>query len=366
MRTRKVGDTTIEYPDEIAFCFNPIVINILGHAWEYVEAVITDVESGNFNSERRVMFGTSCFFDISFYAQSYFDQVDFKKVDYKKIGAQDSGLGRLFSIEMNFYSDSTTLANSFQFNTFIVWGAMKVGEKYNGNRVMTWFKHFPFSVGMYSSTKATIYVVSDGSRLPSIELSDRRVWNIILDDYIDADKELIINLPANGVTASVFDHTFDFTFLGILNESSTVRLLVDDSMTGIYLRWIDRHGYYCYWLFTSGDENRQVTNDGEFIRNNMQDYSYANGYHGGAGRKQRKTEEYALPICAPLIDSDTYDFLFQLATSPVVDMYAGKDMYGVDRWLAVNIAVGSYNKTRAALQDFVCTIILPETNVQGL
>lgn len=365
MRTRKVGDTTIEYPDEIAFCFNPIVLNVFGTAWPYVEVVITDVESGKSNSERRVMFGSTCFFDISFYAQSYFDPLDFK-VNYKQMGAQDSGLGRLFSIEVNLYSDSNTLANSFQFNTFIVWGAMKVGEKYNGNRVMTWFKHFPFSVGIYSSTKATVDVVSDGSYLSSVDLSDRKVWNIILDDYIDANQELIIKLPANGITASVFDHTFDFTFLGILNESSSVRLLVDDSTAGTYLRWIDRHGYYCYWLFTSGDENRQVANDGEFIRNNMQDYSYVNGYHGGAGRKQRKTEEYTLPICAPLVDCDTYDFLFQLATSPVVDMYSGKDMYGVDRWMAVNIAVGSYNKTRAVLQDFVCTIILPETNLQSL
>ena len=28
MRTHKIGETTIEYPDEISFCFNPVVINI--------------------------------------------------------------------------------------------------------------------------------------------------------------------------------------------------------------------------------------------------------------------------------------------------------------------------------------------------
>ena len=71
---------------------------------------------------------------------------------------------------------------------------------------------------------------------------------------------------------------------------------VDNSDCGIYLRWINRHGMWCYWLFMQGDETSQVSNDGEFIRNNMQDYSYKNGYHGGSGRKQRKMEETTLPV----------------------------------------------------------------------
>ena len=157
-----------------------------------------------------------------------------------------------------------------------------------------------------------------------------------------------------------------FTFQAMMNMAANVKLLVDDCTDGIYLRWVNRHGYYCYWLFKRGDAQLVVSNDGEFIRNNMQDYSYKNGYHGGSGRKQRKTEENTLPVCAPLVDSDTYDFLFQLALSPVVDMYAGKDCNGTDRWKAVNISVGTYSKTRAVLQDFVAEIILPETRVQSL
>ena len=148
--------------------------------------------------------------------------------------------------------------------------------------------------------------------------------------------------------------------------AANVRLLVDECTDGIYLRWINRHGFYCYWLFKRGDESKQIANDGEFIRNNMQDYNYVNGYHGGSGRKQRKTEENTLLVCAPLVDSETFDFLFQLALSPVVDMYAGKNVNGVDSWKAVNVSVVNFNKTRAVLQDFVATIILPETRVQSL
>ena len=47
MRTHKIGETTIEYPDEISFCFNPVVINIYGHAWDYVEVTLPSFVSEN-------------------------------------------------------------------------------------------------------------------------------------------------------------------------------------------------------------------------------------------------------------------------------------------------------------------------------
>ena len=173
-------------------------------------------------------------------------------------------------------------------------------------------------------------------------------------------------LPGSNTAASVFDHTFDFTFRGLLNMATKITCKVDNSDCGIYLRWINRHGMWCYWLFMQGNETSQVSNDGEFIRNNMQDYSYKNGYHGGSGRKQRKMEETTLPVCAPLIDSITYDFLYQMATSPVVDMFMGYDDNGNARWMAVNVSVGNFVKQRVSLQDFEANIILPETNVQSL
>lgn len=305
------------------------------------------------------------FFDLSFYMQSAFDATEFGKIDYQSSIPQDSQLGRLFSVEVDMYTSDSTIGESFQFNTFIIWGAMKVGERYNGDRILTWFRNLPFTVGMYTAGAGTVSVTADGQVLPSIILSDRKVYNLTLQG-IDANRDVVLNLPGTSTGASVFDNTFDFTFHALTNVAANVRLLVDECTDGIYLRWINRHGFYCYWLFKRGDESKQIANDGEFIRNNMQDYNYVNGYHGGSGRKQRKTEENTLLVCAPLVDSETFDFLFQLALSPIVDMYAGKNVNGVDSWKAVNVSVGNFNKTRAVLQDFVATIILPETRVQSL
>lgn len=365
MRTTTISSTTIEYPDVISFCFNPVVMNIYGKSWAYVEVTVIDVTSGTWHKEKRAMFGSACFFDLSFYMQSAFDATEFGKIDYSQSGAQDSQLGRLFSVSVDLYSTASSIGDSFQFYTFIIWGAMQIGERYNGDRTLTWFKNLPFTVGMYTAGAASVSVKADNVSKPAIALSERKVYNINLTG-MDASRELVLTLPPGSAGSSVFDHTFDFTFQALSNTSATVRLLVNNCTEGVYLRWVSRHGYYCYWLFTRGDESKQVANDGEFIRNNMQDYSYVNGYHGGSGRKQRKTEENTLPVCAPLVDSDTYDFLFQLALSPLVDMYAGKDANGDDRWQAVNVAVDTYSKTRAVLQDFTAEIILPETRVQSL
>lgn len=365
MRTHKIGNITVEYPDEISFCFNPIVINVLGYPWAWVEAVVRDVTTGIEHVEKRVLFQNTCFFDVSFYTQSYFDSIQFGKIDYTQSGAAETPFGRLFSLDLNMYSEGGELSESFQFETFVVWGAMKIGERYNGDRVLTWFKNFPFTVGMYTAGTNSVNIIADNVSLPSISLQKRGIYNLFLTG-IHAQREVVLVLPGSGIGTSVFDMTFDYTFHAVEGVPSHVRLLVDDCAMGVYLRWVNRHGFYCYWLFKAGDEKKQVVNDGEFIRNNMQDYNYVNGYHSGTGRKQRKTEENTLLVCAPLVDSDTYNFLFQLAMSPVVDMYMGKDSDKKDRWQGVNVAVETFNKTRAVLQDFIATIILPETRVQSL
>ena len=363
MRTKTIDDTTIEYPDEICFCFNPVVMNVYGHAWAFVEVTVTDTASNVEHKEKRAMFGSSCFFDVSFYMQSAFDATEFGKIDYTKTGAQDSQLGRLFSVEVDLYSNNSTIGNSFQFNTFIIWGAMKVGERFESYPALRWFKNLPFTVGIYIEEAINLIVKSDGTTISYIPLQERKAYNIMLTG-IDADYEVLLCIPSEECN-SVFDFTFDFTFHSLVNTERCIRLIVDNCTDGIYLRWIDRLGRYCYYLFKGGNDNMQVSNDGEYLRNNMQEYRFIDHYHYGK-RMQRKSDEHTLSICAPLVDSYTFDFLNQITMSPIVDMYRGKDDNGVDVWEGVNISSGSYNKTRAVLQDFVANIILPETRVQSL
>ena len=359
-----INGTTVEYPDEISFCFNPVVINVSGYTGSSIGMAVIDTQTGSSHTEKREMFSSGCFFDASFFMQSAFDSVDFKDVDYSEASAKDSKVGKLFKVILILYASDGSDDGNFQFETFVIWGAMRIGERYNGERTLVCFRNLPFTVGMYSSGEDVANVIVNGKQTASYELSEQKVWNIVLE--LAKANSAVIEVPGKKDDSSVFDYTFDYTFHKALNAPSRVKLILDDCTEGIYLRWINRHGFYCYWLFRKGDESQQVSDEGEFIRNNMTDYNYVNGYHGGRGRQQRKTGSNTLNICAPLVDRDTYDFLFQLALSPVIDMYMGFGPDEIDRWMGVNVSVGTYTKTRADLQDFIAAIILPETRVQNL
>ena len=46
MRTSSFDGATIEYPDLIAFAFNPIIINLYGKNYESVEISVEDTQTG--------------------------------------------------------------------------------------------------------------------------------------------------------------------------------------------------------------------------------------------------------------------------------------------------------------------------------
>ena len=75
MRTHTIDNTTIEYPDQIGFCFNPVIINILGGNYQSVTATVTDTTTATSDRENRSdvrWFLASLI--LSFYTQSYFDE----------------------------------------------------------------------------------------------------------------------------------------------------------------------------------------------------------------------------------------------------------------------------------------------------
>ena len=152
MRTASVSGMAIQYPDIVSFCFNPVVINVSSASCDHI---IMTVTCGTVSvNEKRELFGSACFFDASFYMQSMFDKSDFS-VDYSTAGAKDSGMGKLFSIELDFVKNGV-IDDSYQLTTFCVWGAMQIGGRYNGDRTVKWFKNYPFTLGMYTAAAATL------------------------------------------------------------------------------------------------------------------------------------------------------------------------------------------------------------------
>lgn len=358
---------TLAYPDEIGFAFNPCLLIASG---DKIAKMSIEVSSGE-KKETVWLDAMSgrCYAEVREYVQSLFDEMDFGVVDYER--EDKTGLGKRMSfVVVVTKEDKAKTEESFSFDVFYIWGAMKIGgqEIYNRFRTLTWFRRFPFTVGMYAAGSGSVMFIKDGVADRLVNISEQGVWNIPMKSTDDAKRYYMLTDSTGAFGEVVFDDTFDMTFRysSVSTKTEKIRInVVDDYDEGYYLRWIDRHGFYCYYLFKAGDEARKIKQEGLFVRNNLIAYDMSYGYKGHTGRQQHMSREDAIPVCAPLVDSDTWDMLFDIATSPYVDLFVGyKD--GKPRWLPVTVAPGSYTKTKAVLQDFVCNIVMPEVPIQKL
>lgn len=362
MRQTEQNGITIKYADEIGFAFLPCIIKASGSGVASIEAKISrDSKAHTYSVEA---FADYCVMDYREYVQALFDGISFGGIDYSQ-DTHQSNLGAEFSISVKVKdSDGNDLA-TITFTTFYVWGAMKAGETWNAPKKLTWFTHYPFSVGLYISEATSLLVYADG-RVTSkhLDLAGKGIYELTHSALRAGAKNYSIKNYGGKIQQATFDTTFDFTFYLKTSDSYTelAAIKTDNTEKGIYLRWVDRHGFYRYWLFAQGDESRAISSDTSFVRNNLGEYDDTIfGYLGANGRRQGYSREDAIPICAPLVDSETFDFLQDLTSSPVVDMYLGSN-----KWQSVTIKAGSYTKTTAPLQDFVCNLVINNTKIQQL
>lgn len=73
-----------------------------------------------------------------------------------------------------------------------------------------------------------------------------------------------------------------------------------------------------------------------------------------------------VPLCAPLVNSQTFDILQDVTTSPIVELYCGDDGNNDPVWVDVGVQAATYTKNRDDLQDFAMNLILPEIPIQSL
>lgn len=362
MRQTTISGITIKYADAVGFAFLPCIIRASGSGVASIETTISrETKAHTYSVEA---FADNCIMDYREYVQALFDGISFGNLDYSR-EIQKSNLGANFNITVKVKNSDGSNIAIFSYTTFYVWGAMRAGETWNGRKKLTWFTHFPFSFGIYMSESDDLLVYADG-RITSklIELAGQGIFEITSKVLKAGAKSYSIKDYGGKIQQATFDTTFDFTFYlktsSMYTELASIK--TDNTEKGIYLRWIDRHGFYRYWLFTQGDESRAISSDTSFLRNNLGEYDDTIfGYLGANGRRQGYGREDTIPLCAPLVDSETFDFLQDLASSPVVDMYLGSN-----KWQSVTIKAGTYTKTTAELQDFVCNLVINNTQIQQL
>lgn len=367
MRTEIDKNVTFEYADEIGFAFMPCVLRASG---SNLASLKLEIDCGSYSKAYTVdAINEKVAMDYREFIQGAFDGLISAGVDWTVAYDMDN-LSKFFSLDAYAIDSSGNTIAEIAWNTTYIWGAVNPRETWNGFKRLTWFTNFPFSFGLFVSKSGTNVLIGyEGAPQKLMKVSTVGMIDFNSKELPAGARYSIIYDYDGEIKQATFDNYFDLTFY--LNtggkQSKLLRIDYDNTESGIYLRWIDRHGFIRYWLFTPVDETRAVSTDGEFVRNNLLAWSDLYGYVGANGRRQGYSREDTITICAPSVDQDTFDMLQDLTTSPVVDMYLGGDWKAEkDRWQSVTIKAGSYTKTSACLQDFACALVLNDTNIQKL
>ena len=358
MRTMSRNGVVLMYPDEVGFAFNACLLVVKGAEVSTMTIEMTS-EDGSTVTDSRDAFSGGCYADVREYIQGFFDCDVLSRVGYDERERTKTGQRVLFRVSAG--------GEVFDFVVFYVWGAMKAGggEVFNGPRTLRAFVGYPFTLGVYLSGEDVVRMINKTGSVLSVDIVGQGIWNIPLE--VSEGDVYLITSDEGGIRQATFDSTFDITFrLEAYALGNNLRVEVGDDVTdGIYLRWIDRHGFYRYWLFERGANKVKVANEGQFVRNNIMSVDLEYGYNGGLGRQMIMNRQEVVPVCAPLVDSETWDMLSDMVSSPILDMFMGY-VDGESRWLSVQAEAATYTKAKAVLQDFVANITMPDVQIQKL
>ena len=359
MRQVTTSGVTLKYPDAVGFAFNPCLL--VADNTSRMDIVVSngtdDIAMTYYG------FNGNAYADIRAYVQALFDEKTFGNLTYASV--QKITTGQSLYINVTATTVGGTTVTFSPITVFYIWGGLKIGaqEVFNGYRHLTYFANYPFTLGVYT-TGATSIKFGSNSR----SISGQGIWNVV-PNIAAGTKEVIVR-DNNGTVQNVtFDTTFDFTFHlsgGTSNQAIATITVDNEANEGYYLRWLNRQGMWCYWLFKEGAGKYQSAVDGEYWRNNIIAYDQSYGYQGGQVRYQSHNRQEVIPVCVPLVDRETWMYLLDVISSPLVDLYTGTSN-GVEQWVSVNIQAGTTTRDmNAELSDFLCNIELPETPTQHL
>lgn len=370
MRKTEIDGIKISYPEEVVMAFNPVIVDVDAGATSMASLTVS-VRPDLIMTYKA--YGNRCTADIRELMQATMatEELDYEP-DYA--AAKRTGETKSLLLSITGYTPSGEKIFQFASETYAVWGALYQGETFNGGRRLTLFKGYPFAFGVFggyndtdpSATPDRLVIAADGTDTQQVDYGNGvGIYNIPLTDTGARHYE-IYDIRGN-MRSMVFDATFDTTFHLATNQGVGTKIMDVDVADcryehPVYLRWVDRQGFICHWLFRQGERQTVTTTDGEFFRNNLPYWDEGTGWTGTNGRRQSYGREDTQQICAPLVDREQFDMLQDIATSPIVDMW----LADTEKWVHVTVRNGTFTMQDMELQDFTCEIVREAQHIQGL
>ena len=379
--TNQSGQRVCEYPNTVHFANVPAIVRVkwaTGTA-EYVPDVVTvqlaDIDARIY-TESRAVYNNEVVFDIRRFLQTAFVDRALDEVDYS---------GGMWLVNPNFQSadvvvsykdanDNTVVVVSFTVDA--VFGNIERGESTGGNLRRRWFINYPFTLDFYVKRGDAFNLIVDGVDRPGVNFATdeipapsplrasgyyRRLLNVKeLIDPFTIDKNFRLSQPFGYVTEN------DVESAGIVTYDVDIDRTPADCKKGVYLRWIDNLGRFCYWLFKDLGTSDAVTGSSFVAAELRNPLIYEDNLNRGTDVRQSFARSKTRNLGAKSVDRETFDFLLSVVSSPFVDMFDGYDANDIPQWHRVNVAPGTVAKSTKPRQDFTVAIVEPTQLTQSL
>lgn len=351
----------IVYPNELAYAGMPAIVRVSNLDASYLGVGLTIQVGEAYYTETRTPYSGEVVFDISRYMQLAFvgRSLSPHYGDNNDEQGMVSNTQANMSVVVSLTTASETMENALSFDVNALVGYMPIGRANGGVRGRRWFVNFPQTFDFYGeeNLEVSLSIENESVAIPiqrlgstmqqiSVELSP--YWQTITDNAQSATLTATDAAYLNGDT---------------LNTAiqSAYQLTIDHCTKGVYLRWLDNFGQWCYYLFRCTGRNyttkeTQSWQDG-ILRNELQPDSDVFRGH----TLQQLSQQESISLGAKLVDAETFDFLLTLTNSPIVEVMTNASEYleaagTTPYWERVSVVAGSYARTGAPLQDFVVSI----------
>lgn len=361
MRTYNLTGGTLIVPDELVFAFNPnfvqvsgisdnseVTIDIWGDTGEQYEVVST-IRMAAYKGKASV--------DISAYLRDRFAGTT-KHTEIFKTSTQ---------MDISVSIDGVQKIRGIGFT--VIYGAMFAGEVFNPSRTVKMWGAYPQVVSFFhpllSTEGATVYVQKDNALPVEWNTSDKTagIANYDNQQELEPMKESgqIVIYPAPDTSVATFTMQFDGTFTGVEGET-IINIDIDNRPQcedHIFLRWLDKWGFWQYWLCKIGSVEVSDAVVGSALT-----FLAGTTYPYYATRNIGKSMVRQITACATNLTEEEWKMLCTIKGSINVCAF---DLAS-QAWVPVNVSASTstWKKNDQIRQDFPLKVVFPTIKTQRL
>ena len=348
----------IEYPNRLAYAGMPAIVKI-SNGGEYIGAGLTIKVNDDYYTEVRTLYNGETTFDISRYMQLAFEGKPFEFDFGTREQVQKSNLAQDVSVVVQITEENGTSVTALQFDVKALFGYIAYGQSNGGVRYRKLFANYPQTFDFYLDLGTELSITANGKetliQLP-LEIKDLEQVSIELSRWWA--------VPGDAKTAELYaDDTSYLNGGDVVEGEGEYRLTIDRSKSGVFLRWLDHFGQWCYYLLRPTGSNYTTKEVRTWQNSELRDsVAPTNGVvQSGDHLQQQLSQQQTITLGAKLVDAEIFDFLLSLIASSRVEMLVNAEEYHKDNstqpiWERVNVVAGSYARTGAPLQDFIISI----------